>query len=768
MEERRNTGGTTPVKDLALLYYTKKWIPVPVPKGTKAPKIPNWTEYTPTDFEDFADSNIGVILGERSNWLTDIDIDDPEALRIVDMFLPATASFGRQGKPKSHRLFYCEHSQNKKYQLDGKMIIEIRSTGSQTIFPNSTHPSGEQIEWYENTQPTTIEWDTLRKAVGRIAAAVLLSKQWTQGTRQDLSLAVGGWLIRRGWNDEEVKQFLTAVCVLASDDEYKQRIQSVGYTKGKVEEGKPATGFNRLTEMIGLDTAKRLAEWLEIDSDKTEQESKLPFEVLGFNKNNEVIVYYRGEIIKFTTQQLNKKTLQLYTWAEDYSELASKILDTAREKGLIESETPTYKEMGIWKLEEGFLIINGRESYLYNGELHRLNVPKIGGSLIELGGAKWLDMDRLARELREASLYATFLELYDLVTQWEFDDSDGDMARLFTAFVMLAPFQQAMSWRPWLYVTGARGVGKTTLFDEILGIYGELTVRLDKTTAHAIMQKVGSTGKILILDEFELKNSRSEQTRVEQILELLKTASRGGLYERGTTSDKAKSWALHHMVWLGSIYPQLEDAAQRSRTILFELRHPTRAQLRTLTHAEKEELAHKIIASMLKNWENIEKLAQEIIQRKGDYKETVQDGRVVDNLAYASALLETINPDWKGLPATENRWIEDEKELLITIINSSDDEGNIVGQLLNEGSGTEKGVKWVEHRGKRLLAIVPDLVERYLLKDTKWKGRTNEIESLLRRVSDSKNKETVKMAGMSKRAYLISEEKLRELDIGLA
>jgi hypothetical protein len=39
------------------------------------------------------------LLGSKSNGLTDVDLDSPEAVKIADYFLPETeAVFGRAGK----------------------------------------------------------------------------------------------------------------------------------------------------------------------------------------------------------------------------------------------------------------------------------------------------------------------------------------------------------------------------------------------------------------------------------------------------------------------------------------------------------------------------------------------------------------------------------------------------------------------------------------------------------------------------------------------
>jgi hypothetical protein len=483
----------------------------------------------------------------------------------------------------------------------------------------------------------------------------------------------------------------------------------------------------------------------------------LPFEILGFTKNHEILVWHEGQIVKFKHSELNPRVLQLYTTVDgDFKQLINAIISKARSRGLVETESATYRDVGIWRVEEGFLILNGKESYIFDGKLRRLKTPVWNGALIELGGTKWLDFERLEKALKESVLEETFTELRDYIAQWNF--SNGEALPYVTAIVMLSPFQQAVVWRPWIYLTGRRGVGKTTFFDEVLGIFGDLAVRLDKTTAHAIVQEIGSTGKILILDEFELAEKR-DQARMRDILELLKTASKGGEYKRGTTSDRARGWKLHHMVWLGSIVPQLWDSAQRSRTVFFELT-PPRDTLKTYTTEEKIDVRHKIIAVMLKWWEKIEAKAKEYFEQRGNFE--VQDGRIVDNFAYAGALLDIVTGEG-GIPefAQQTRWEEDEEELLADILNSRIEEETVYNMLMAEASTCERyGVKRVHHEGSSYLAVEPKMAKRYLLKDTKW--REMEIEPLLKRLS-GQQKKPVKMDGRSVRAFLIPWDAVERL-----
>ena len=61
-------------------------------------------------------ANIGILMGKPSGGLVDIDIDNTDALRFADRFLPKTnCVFGRQSKPRSHRIYkVCDAGREKR------------------------------------------------------------------------------------------------------------------------------------------------------------------------------------------------------------------------------------------------------------------------------------------------------------------------------------------------------------------------------------------------------------------------------------------------------------------------------------------------------------------------------------------------------------------------------------------------------------------------------------------------------------------------------
>ncbi|MBT9282305.1 MAG: bifunctional DNA primase/polymerase [Hydrogenibacillus schlegelii] len=256
--------------EAALAYIKRGWRPIPIPFKKKKATLNGWTNLR-LEADDVPEyfsgrSNVGVLLGEPSNWLIDVDLDHPLAVELADVFLPPTgAVFGRASKPRSHRLYHAEGVKSRRFEAAGLgAIAEIRSTGNQTVFPPSIHPSGERIEWEREGEPARVEAHELQRAVSRLAAAVLLAEHWPgEGARQNAAMALGGALLRLGFDADEAKCFIEAVAQAAGDEETAMRVRTVDYTAAKLEADRPTTGWTRLAEIIeNKDAVQKAREWL--------------------------------------------------------------------------------------------------------------------------------------------------------------------------------------------------------------------------------------------------------------------------------------------------------------------------------------------------------------------------------------------------------------------------------------------------------------------------------------------------------------------------
>lgn len=160
-------------------YTDRGFFCVPIPHGEKGPRRKGWNELRLTTeqigSEFMPNNNVGVILGEASGWLTDVDLDCEEAVRLADQYLPPTGMVtGRDGRPRSHWWYVCENAETVRLneQSTGDTIVELRSSGLQTVVGPSVHPDGGQYELL-NGEPARVPYPTLRACVDALHAAVL-------------------------------------------------------------------------------------------------------------------------------------------------------------------------------------------------------------------------------------------------------------------------------------------------------------------------------------------------------------------------------------------------------------------------------------------------------------------------------------------------------------------------------------------------------------------------------------------------------------------
>ncbi len=280
----KQTNHTPTALDIAKDYSLRGWQPIPIAHRSKNPNLSGWQKLSLTENDlpihfNGKPQNIGVHLGAKSNGLTDIDLDSPEAVKIADYFLPQTeAVFGRASKPRSHRLYYCNNGKFEKFnnpflissKIDSERkracIVELRTgDGKQTVFPGSTHESGEAVSWQSDGKPLQIHAQVLRRSVALLASACLISSFWHKGIRNELNLTLSGALLRNGFDTPTTTNFIRAVCIAANDEEITDRIKAIDATAQKLERGENVFGFPKLAELADKKLVETVCKWLEIE-----------------------------------------------------------------------------------------------------------------------------------------------------------------------------------------------------------------------------------------------------------------------------------------------------------------------------------------------------------------------------------------------------------------------------------------------------------------------------------------------------------------------
>ena len=346
----------------------------------------------------------------------------------------------------------------------------------------------------------------------------------------------------------------------------------------------------------------------------------LPFEVLGFTPERKILIWHDGYLMPFSVPQLRIDEIGLlmkYTKDIDAATVKNQIISEARSRGVIEDTDPI--KMGVWRLNGKWLIVSGKRAVeICGNKFKEIKYPVYDGRIIKFEKNKWINLEKLKDKIGKVSLSEVYEKIRKLVAQWCWKEKDA--VEYMTATVMLMVFQQAMSWRPWIYITGESDSGKTLFLDEVIeGLFRDLVKRADKTTEHAIYQAIGNTCRILRLDEFE------KSRHIPAVMEALKLMSRGGEKNQGTPGDREISFKVHHMPVIASIYKPvtcLSDESQKNRIITFELKKPAeRTPPKLWTDEEAEDILTGLVAAVASEWNSIQERADKIVEKTKQIKE---------------------------------------------------------------------------------------------------------------------------------------------------
>ncbi len=257
-----------------------------VPYKAKEPNITGWHDIRMDDLAiqrawgNGAQRNIGLLNGTDVGAIGDGDFDVSVARAAAGFFLPETGlRWGRDGAPNSHHqyrltgipdgaktLSFKDPTVKKGDMSEGHrgMLCEL-GLNKHALAPGSVHPNGEFIRFEPNGQgePLTIEYDTMRRGMSKIAAVALLEKWWVVG-RHAMALPLAGLLCRGGMAQDEAESFLRALCAVAGDDEVENRVACLRDTYSKANANQPYSGGPTLEEHMPHEAVAKLREWLQL------------------------------------------------------------------------------------------------------------------------------------------------------------------------------------------------------------------------------------------------------------------------------------------------------------------------------------------------------------------------------------------------------------------------------------------------------------------------------------------------------------------------
>lgn len=206
------------------------------------------------------------------------------------------------------------------------------------------------------------------------------------------------------------------------------------------------------------------------------------FDVLGLigKQSRNILIWHKENksIYTISVKSVNNPhDLTLLFGKEfDLSYLANFIVEEAHKRGELEN----HRELrsGIWKLGKDWLAVSeGEMLHISNEFVKYLSSPIYKKNLIKCD-SNCFDLNKLKARLKTKNnkleqLQECFYKLRNYVAQWKF--SHESMVDYATSLVMLTLVQSPMSWRPWIFLRGNAGSGKSTFIETIIeSIFGDL------------------------------------------------------------------------------------------------------------------------------------------------------------------------------------------------------------------------------------------------------------------------------------------------------
>ena len=317
-------------------YTRRGWRVVPVQPGAKGVTINAWQRMRldehelPQWFSAMGGAtgrprhNVGILTGEPSGGLVDVDCDAPEAAQAAAELLPPTGLIsGRAGNPASHYWYRIagdgepgapgEIPATAKFgdvattlspspspapggepaaepdpepdpdpapdpepaagvpdsgspSLVGEgargrgMLIELRATGCQTLAPPSVHPSGEVVRWERDGEPGVVSGPALRRAVAHVATVALLARHWPGAGQRDEAAKDLAGLLLRGGWAADETDRFVRLVARTAGDEEWRQRGKARGTARKLTEGAHVTGAPTLAARLGADGARVVAQ----------------------------------------------------------------------------------------------------------------------------------------------------------------------------------------------------------------------------------------------------------------------------------------------------------------------------------------------------------------------------------------------------------------------------------------------------------------------------------------------------------------------------
>lgn len=310
---------------------------------------------------------------------------------------------------------------------------------------------------------------------------------------------------------------------------------------------------------------------------------------LGLNGKAAYFVDTSGQLIAVTASEWGKKMLlHLFAGYHNYlhwawpkwsspnakgktgftingievDEAMSCLLNAAQRKGIFSADERV-RGRGAWKTAGGMVWHAGDRIFRMEGGRLQTSAPG------EIDGIFYPNLfpctSPWAEPVKPADSPAN--DILEALKSWNWERPGLDPI-LVLGWIGVAWLGGALEWRPHLFTTGDKGVGKSTLHALIKAIFGHTLLSSADTTPAGIYQAVKQDCLPVAIDELE---ADADNRRAKGVVTLARLASSGAVMHRGGAEHSGVSFTMRNGFFFSAINPPPLEAADKSRLAMLNL-----------------------------------------------------------------------------------------------------------------------------------------------------------------------------------------------------
>lgn len=265
------------------------------------------------------------------------------------------------------------------------------------------------------------------------------------------------------------------------------------------------------------------------------------------------------------------------------------LIEEAARKGLWDV-LERVRGVGCWKDVDGGLVMHCGDLLFHNDQA--VTPRQIGRHVYPAAPPR-------PRPAEAVTGTAETEELLSLLKTWNWRRPDVDPVFLL-GWIGAAIAGGALKWRPLVWITGDKAMGKSTLHDVLKGVLGPGgIVPSTDATAAGLWQTVGHASLPVALDEIE---AEQDNRKAQNIIKLARQAASGGQTLRGGSDHKNASFTVRSCFLFSSILIPPMLGQDISRMAVLQLDKLGNAPPPDLGERRLEKIGAAIRARILQQW----------------------------------------------------------------------------------------------------------------------------------------------------------------------